>query len=153
MKILIISDSHGDILKFYELMSEEKPNMVFWTGDFSSDGEECSFAYPEIPFHIVRGNCDIYDESFNDNEIVEVNGVKILLTHGHLYNVKREMFTLEKFSEKLGVDAVSFGHTHVPYLKEENGIKFFNPGALKDGNYGILNITDNKIMFENKKLI
>lgn len=153
MKILIISDSHGDILKFYELMSEEKPDMVFWTGDYSSDGEECSFAYPEIPFYIVRGNCDIYEENFNDNEIVEVEGKKILLTHGHLYNVKKEKFTLEKYAKTLEVDIVSFGHTHIPYFKDEDGIKFFNPGALKDGNYGILNLTGDKIEFKNKKLI
>ncbi|WP_297405165.1 metallophosphoesterase [uncultured Cetobacterium sp.] len=152
MKVLIVSDSHGDILKFYELMTKENPNVVFWTGDFSSDGEECSFVYPEIPFYIVRGNCDMFDKNFNDNEIIEIEGKKILLTHGHLFNVKNEKMTIEKYAETLGVDAVSFGHTHIPYLKKEHGIVYFNPGALRDENYGILNIYNNEMEFINKKL-
>ncbi|UKI23264.1 MAG: metallophosphoesterase family protein [Anaerotruncus sp.] len=37
-------------------------------------------------------------------------------------------------------DIALFGHTHCPVCKEMNGIYFFNPGALADGSYGIIDI-------------
>ena len=40
-------------------------------------------------------------------------------------------------------DIALFGHTHCPVCKEMNGIYFFNPGALADGSYGIIDIENN----------
>lgn len=147
MKILIITDSHGNTNKIYDIISDEKPDAIIWTGDHSWDAEECSFAFSNIKFYIVRGNCDIFDRKFNDNEILDIDGVKIFITHGHLYNVKKDMDVLEAIAEKYGVDVVCFGHTHVPYYKEKNKIKYFNPGALKDNRYGILSIENKEIIF------
>ncbi|MGL5278946.1 MAG: YfcE family phosphodiesterase [Cetobacterium sp.] len=152
MKILIITDSHGNTNKIYDIISQENPNIVIWTGDHSWDGEECSFAFPDIKFYIVRGNCDIFDRKFNDDEILDIDGIKIFITHGHLYNVKKEMYTLEAIAEKYSVDAVCFGHTHIPYYTERNGIKYFNPGALKDNRYGVLLIENKELIFSYKEI-
>ena len=152
MKILIITDSHGNTNKIYDIISQESPNIIIWTGDHSWDGEECSFAFPDIKFYIVRGNCDIFDRKFNDNEIFDIDGIKIFITHGHLYNVKKEMYTLEAIAEKYDVDAVCFGHTHIPYYEEKNGIKYFNPGALKDNRYGVLLTENKKLNFSYKEI-
>ena len=152
MKILIITDSHGNMNKIYDIITQENPTLVIWTGDHSWDGEECSFAFPEIKFSIVRGNCDVFDRKFNDNEILDVEGVKILITHGHLYNVKQNLFTLEAVAGKYKVDAVCFGHTHIPYLNRKNGIEYFNPGALKDNRYGVLLIENKELTFNYKEI-
>ena len=152
MKILIITDSHGNTNKIYDIISQESPNIIIWTGDHSWDGEECSFAFPDKKFYIVRGNCDIFDRKFNDNEILDIDGIKIFITHGHLYNVKKEMYTLEAIAEKYDVDAVCFGHTHIPYYEEKNGIKYFNPGALKDNRYGVLLIENKELIFSYKEI-
>lgn len=152
MKILIITDSHGNTNKIYDIISQESPNIIMCTGDHSWDGEECSFAFPDIKFYIVRGNCDIFDRKFNDNEIFDIDGIKIFITHGHLYNVKKEMYTLEAIAEKYDVDAVCFGHTHIPYYEEKNGIKYFNPGALKDNRYGVLLIENKELIFSYKEI-
>lgn len=152
MKIVVVTDSHGKVSKFYDIIALENPTEVIWTGDHSWDGEECSFAFPEIKFHIVRGNCDVFDRKFNDNEILDIEDKKIFITHGHLYEVKKDMYLLEKISGKYFVDIVCFGHTHIPYLKEKNGIVYFNPGALKDGNYGVIIIKNQDIKFEMKKI-
>ncbi|MDX8337066.1 MULTISPECIES: metallophosphoesterase family protein [Cetobacterium] len=152
MKILIITDSHGNMGKIYDIIEEEKPNGIIWTGDHSWDGEECSFAFPDIQFYIVRGNCDVFDRKFNDNEILDINGIKIFITHGHLYNVKKDLFALEAMAEKYKVDAVCFGHTHIPYYSEKNGIKYFNPGALKDNRYGVLIIRNKELTFKYKEI-
>ena len=148
MKILIITDSHGNMDKIYAIIAQENPNMIIWTGDYSCDAEECSYVFPDIKFYIVRGNCDVFDRKFDDEEVINIDGIKIFITHGHLYNVKKEMKILEKIAEKYGVDAVCFGHTHKPYYKEKDGIKYFNPGALKDNKYGVLTIENKKMTFK-----
>lgn len=152
MKILIITDSHGSMNKIYDIIIQESPNIVIWTGDYSLDGEECSFAFPDIKFHIVRGNCDVFDRKFTDSEILDIDGVKIFITHGHLYNVKKELSILEAAAEGYGVDAVCFGHTHIPYYGEKNKIKYFNPGALKDNRYGVLLIENKKLIFNYREI-
>src|SRR5574344_1803997 len=98
MKIVVITDSHGTLSKFEDIMILEKPEVVIWTGDCSSDAEIESYIYSDIKFHIVKGNCDLYDTKFNDEEIIEIEDTKIFLTHGHLYEVKRDMERLEKES-------------------------------------------------------
>jgi hypothetical protein len=47
---------------------------------------------------------------------------------------------------------VIFGHTHIPYYEEEEGVHYFNPGAAHDGRYGILEFIDKNIRFEHKRL-
>lgn len=152
MKILIVTDSHGYINDLFDIIEKEAPQTIIWTGDYSSDGEECSFAFPNIKFHIIRGNCDMFDKNFSDNEIFEVEGKKIFITHGHLYGVKENMNLLEKYAESIDANIVCFGHTHISYYKEVNNIKYFNPGALKDGRYGILELTNEHIIFRNKEI-
>lgn len=152
MKVVIISDSHGNVSKFKDIIILEKPEVVIWTGDCSSDAEIESYIYSDIKFYIVRGNCDLYDTKFNDEEIIEIEGKKIFLTHGHLYEVKRNILKLEKEAEIKKVDVVCFGHTHQPYLELKNSIYYFNPGALKDGRYGTLEIKNKKIELKQKKI-
>lgn len=151
-KILFITDSHGNFLKIYDIIKFADFNMIISTGDYCDDAEEISYVYPEIEYHIVKGNCDFYNTIYKEIEIFEVEDKKILITHGHLFNVKGSMSLLEKEAEKEGVDLVCFGHTHIPYLKEKNGIKYFNPGALKDGNYGVLIIDKENIELKMEKI-
>lgn len=43
------------------------------------------------------------------------------------YNPEYIEYLLSRFAD---VDAIVFGHTHVPYAKTHNGIFFFNPGSI-----------------------
>jgi putative phosphoesterase len=96
-------------------------------------------------FEAVRGNCDMPDvrRRLNPTTIIEIQGIKIGLVHGHggpsetLGSVRKE------FDGK--VEIALFGHTHVPYQKRENGILYFNPGSLGNGRgkgstYGVLHL-------------
>lgn len=151
MKILIISDSHGRLDKIMKMYEQEKPDMVCCAGDHSKDGEELSFVYPG-KYYIVRGNCDIFDRRHSDEVIIELEGFKILLAHGHAYGVKSSYASIEQRAKLLKCDIVLFGHTHIAINKEINGITLFNPGAAKDGEYGILNIDKNGYQLINKSI-
>lgn len=138
MKILIASDSHRDLKFFYETVVNEKPDMVLFTGDHSNDAIETSYAF-DIPFHIVKGNCDYFD--YETPEMIELSIEKIgkvVLVHGHNHDVKSNMNKIYRFGKEVNADLVIFGHTHISHISEYEGITFLNPGAMCNHEYVIL---------------
>ncbi|MGL5950700.1 MAG: YfcE family phosphodiesterase, partial [Cetobacterium sp.] len=123
---------------------------VIFCGDVTDDAEELSYVYKDIPFVIVKGNCDYYDRKNEEEILLELMGKKILVTHGHLYQVKQGYIDLEIRTREVGADIALFGHTHRPYLKEGEVI-LFNPGAVVNGEYGIIDISEEKVGFVHKK--
>ena len=95
----------------------------------------------------VRGNC----EAEVDQMVLEfpcmstysevfVDGLKLTLTHGHIYN-----------EEKIvpGASIMLYGHTHIPVCHKKNDIIFFNPGSTsipKGGNKASFGIYENKTL-------
>jgi putative phosphoesterase len=65
---------------------------------------------------------------------VTIGGVRFLLTHGHLHNVKMTLIRLLADARAMGVDAVLFGHTHEAHcVREEDGLWVMNPGSCGNG--------------------
>ncbi|MBN1469190.1 MAG: metallophosphoesterase [Fusobacteriaceae bacterium] len=152
MKILIFSDSHLSLNNIIKMVELENPDIVLCGGDHSKDAEELSYLITGPKFYIVRGNCDFYDSRNDDILEFEIEKFKLLLTHGHLYNVKSTMSLLKKDAEKKAKNIVVFGHTHIPYYEVENSIHYINPGAARDGNYGILTLENGNINFKHRRI-
>ena len=79
----------------------------------------------------VRGNCDAEVDQMmlafpmmDDYKVLEADGERFFLTHGHLFNEYR--------LPPLGMGTVLVhGHTHVSELKKlECGLTIFNPGSV-----------------------
>ncbi len=151
MKILFITDSHRHFSFLIEMMEKEKPERVFAMGDYTKDFEELSYLYPEIPFEMVKGNCDFWDSHFSEEKIIFLEGKRIFLTHGHLYGVKSSYDSLRETGRKMKCDIILFGHTHREFLEEKDMI-LANPGAAQDGKYGILDLQKEKVEIKLKKL-
>ena len=58
MKILVLSDSHGNVSNMLQAVERESPRMILHLGDCWRDGERLRDACPEIEFYQVPGNCD-----------------------------------------------------------------------------------------------
>ncbi len=127
MKILVFSDSHGAMGKMVEAMEHERPHHVFFLGDHYRDGIELSQLYPDIPMDIVRGNCDWGKGP--DLRVVELEGVRFLLTHGHLQYVKSGLDELLQEAKNRQVQVACFGHTHLAKVVYREGIYLMNPGS------------------------
>ena len=151
MKVLVVSDSHQCLEKLIDIFERENPDIVISAGDNSGDAIDLSNIKEEAVYYIVRGNCDYFDFETDDVEEFDIAGKKIFLTHGHLYDVKSGYEKIKKEALKRHVDMVIFGHTHIPYIGNENPI-LFNPGAAKDGKYGTMEIVGDEIKFYHKKL-
>ena len=91
MRVIICSDSHGRLEYFQKMMDIEKPDVVVFAGDHSTDAIDMSYVYPDVTFHIVRGNTDFIDYSTEDELVFTINKKRIYLTHGHLFGVKMYM--------------------------------------------------------------
>ena len=151
-KILVLSDSHSYFDKVLKIFEKEKPDIVIGAGDGIKDIEELSYIYPKAEYYMVKGNCDYFDRSHNEENLFEIDNIKIFLTHGHLYGVKRTLSSIKEIGKKLNVSLVVFGHTHKPYIEKDDDIVLFNPGATEDGRYGIIILEKGNIELIHKQL-
>ena len=124
-KLLILSDTHGNISgieKLKNIMAES--DYIIHLGDHQKDIK----LYKEFDNKIysVLGNCD----GGGQDKIIEIEGLKILLTHGDKHGVKSGLLNLFLHAKELGVNAVFYGHTHCSLIEEKDGITFINPGAM-----------------------
>ena len=131
MKILIISDSHGNLIKVRELAVKYKDYIKIHLGDRGFDSSELE----KLGFIYVDGNCDLTQNI--KLRIATIDNSRFLLTHGDLYNVRNTLNNLYYLAKENNCKYVLFGHTHIS-LKEEMDVVFINPGALKDNHYCLI---------------
>lgn len=147
MKIIVVSDTHGRINEFInKLNNMEKPDLIIHLGDYVEDGEEIQNII-KVKTVIVKGNGDYFNQNYKEDMLLEVEGKKIFLTHGHRYNVRNRIDNLLYKCEELKADIALFGHTHIPIILEESGIMIMNPGSASyprgnsiDKTFGIIEI-------------
>lgn len=128
MLIGVVSDTHRDkgaIKKAAKELSDT--DVLIHLGDNDSDIEELSKLYKNKIIS-VKGNCDFISNT--PLELVEeFEGVRILITHGHKYNVKQNILKLKDKAIELDVAIVLYGHTHSAEIILEEGVWFINPGS------------------------
>lgn len=154
MRILVLSDTHGNMDDEFikKIKYEEKFDMLIHCGDCCKDLDYIIKNIGIQNYVNVNGNCDFNKEA-EDIEIIELVGKKILITHGHLFGVKRNLDNLTQFAEEKNVDVVVFGHTHKFFSKYINNILYFNPGSaclptFGEYSYGILTIENGQVFDE-----
>lgn len=127
MKILVLSDSHGRLSLMLDAVERERPQRVFFLGDHYHDALALGDAYPGLTVDAVRGNCDFC--AAPDELVVDVEGFRFLLTHGHHYYAKNGTDWLVDAAKARGADMVCFGHTHEGLYMPQGGVWLFNPGT------------------------
>ena len=90
MKVLIVSDTHGRDENLEQVVMNEAPfDMFVHCGDV--EGREIFIeALVECPCCIVSGNNDFFSDLPREEEI-EIDGNKVLVTHGHYYGVSMDI--------------------------------------------------------------
>ncbi len=125
---VIVSDTHSNtrpLSKIADVMKES--DYVIHLGDHDSDMLFLKRVLGD-KLHTVKGNCD----GGGNDKIIEIDGYKILLTHGDKYRVKNSLFELSLKAKELGVNAVFYGHTHNAKIEVIDGVTFINPGNMQD---------------------
>ena len=139
MKIVIISDSHGNSEILEKIFSAEKGiDAVIHLGDGAKDlmGLHAHTGY--IPVCSIKGNNDFYCNDAVPKLITYFDNVKLYACHGHLLDVKFSLTKLYYTALEQECSLALFGHTHIPHKEEHEGVTLFNPGCAYKGYYGIL---------------
>lgn len=151
--IIAFSDTHHREIpeKLKNVMDEN--DYLFFLGDGAKSLDELIF-HPG--FHGVRGNTD--DSHLPEEEVFEIENVRVLLTHGDTYGVKQSLQPLAQRANELNCSVVFYGHTHFAEICRFENITFICPGAVSDPvvgspTYAYANISNGKIVAKIVKLV
>lgn len=147
MKIIVVSDTHGSYRNFKRIMQLNKnADIVVHCGDSRGELNEIMREFPDKTYYAVRGNCD-FSAALNSEEFFTVEGVRFMVTHGHLYNVKYGLMNLFMAAKEKEADIALFGHTHIAYDGLADGIRLFNPGSAGYGkSFGVIEVKDGQVL-------
>ena len=145
MRLLVVSDSHRHypLLRKILLLHREADRIIF-LGDGIDDFDKIDLPFPISPI-LICGNND-WGSISPKNETLTLDGVKVFCTHGHLEHVKYGTELLESIAADSGASLVLYGHTHIQNYEYLDGLHLFNPGAVMEGCYGLVDIVNGQIM-------
>ena len=126
MRLLVFSDAHGDINAIERVLEfNEDVDLKISLGDLECP-EQLLFKHDCVA---ITGN-SLRDPGFVDHDQMDLEGLRIFMTHGHHFKVQRNMKRLLDHVKVNKCDIALFGHTHIAYHERIFGIDFFNPGSI-----------------------
>ena len=147
MKLLILSDSHGNIDNMTRAVSLTAPRTLVHLGDCWKDAQRLHEAFPALDFLQVPGNCD-----FRPGEplerLITLENKRILLCHGHTYGVKQSLLSAQRAAAAQRADLFLFGHTHQGLQTWQGNLLLLNPGSIGDylkPSYAVVNIENDVV--------
>lgn len=151
-KIVILSDTHIPVRakKLPQRLVEEcqSADFIIHAGDWQTLD-----VYYELAAYTktdgVTGNVDPWEiaDRFGKKKIFAFGDLKVGVIHGDGSRKTTEQRAFEAFAEEQ-VDIIVFGHSHIPVMREVDGITLFNPGSPTDKrkqpqySFGLLEIGD-----------
>ena len=146
MKLLVLSDSHGNLSHMEEAVLRVRPRIILHLGDCWRDAEQLRMLFPAIPMEQVPGNCDFRPDAAAERLLFPADR-RVLLCHGHTYGVKQSLISAGFAAEEKNLDLFLFGHTHRPLWDFRRRTLFVNPGSIGDSrrpSYAIVTILNGK---------
>jgi uncharacterized protein len=149
VKILIISDSHGNIANLNHVLGFAKKinvGAVIHCGDWNTlEAVEMVLSFG-IPLYSVIGNADIADnikDKFKESLEVELGGRKIGITH--------KPSNIKKYFADKKLDIIFCGHYHSKDEGVFENMKIVRPAAIINGNnFAVYNTASGTIEFVNE---
>ena len=129
MKLLVISDTHGEMpldmkkIDFDAVIHAGDIGNAAFFGNLDSETGDRNF-------YAVCGNTDfILTGCIPESISAEIGGTKFFIVH-NLAAPHRISPANERAITAAHAEIVVFGHTHTPAVEERDGIIFLNPGSL-----------------------
>ena len=147
MRILVVSDTHGDAYALRQaILAQPTAHTVIHLGDGVREAESLATKFSDRTFYIVRGNCDLATDHLPMRE-ERLGGRRVFFTHGHLYDVKYDLYRLVCAAREREAHLALFGHTHQPLSTYDDGLYLLNPGSLgHSGQYATVDIVPSGIL-------
>lgn len=146
MRILVFSDSHGQTKAMQRAIeAQSTAEAVIFLGDGHTDFEYCKKFLGNKRFYAVKGNND-FQCKYPLRQVLREGGENIYICHGHYEYVKSTLSGLLSKANVNNCKVALYGHTHRQQTDYYDGIHIFCPGALYNGEYGVIDITDKGII-------
>jgi putative phosphoesterase len=138
LRLAFFSDSHGDAyalrLAMETVLKLGQVDLFAFLGDGIQDFYDlkdwAKSQNPQARFEAVRGNNDPMRPGLSDEAVINAGGVWLYLCHGHRERVKLTLWFLADKAKDRDCRAALFGHTHVAFSGEKDGILLLNPGSV-----------------------
>ena len=147
MKVVVISDAHGDLDLIRRVARiEEKADAFIDAGDSCLDANEIR------PFVSVKGNCDFC--FYPLSRILYFESWRVFLTHG----ASMSLDSMIRLAKSHGCSVLISGHTHQYQNIIKDSIYCLNPGSLSRprdgycGSYMVVEFSDTDIKVIKKEV-
>lgn len=136
-RILLTGDTHlprfGRVLPPAMLEALADADLVLHAGDLT-DAFVLDLLSRHAPVVAVAGNNDppTLQERLGSTRVVEVEGLRIGLTHGHAGRGRTTPDRARNAFAGEAVDVIAFGHSHQPVVERVDGRWLLNPGSPTD---------------------
>lgn len=158
MRVLIISDSHGNIIRLkhvYGFAKKAGLDAIIHCGDWDNVEAARTTQDVNLPIYSVLGNADIA-HSAEITKVLRASGVSLkpemldLELAGRKIVVNHFPGKLVEYIESGKYDAIFHGHTHQRKNKAEGKTLIVNPGALHrtdNPSFAIYDTDENSVEF------
>ena len=130
MKILIVSDTHRKNENLKKVLDREPPfDMMIHLGD--AEGSEVIYRKwlpVQTRLIVLKGNNDFFTDAPYER-IIELDGCRIFMTHGHRYSLHSGYMALRNEAARRGASIAVYGHSHEPVAEYCKGVLMLNPGS------------------------
>jgi hypothetical protein len=154
MKLVVFSDNHRNISSIEWIVKEHSDaDRIISLGDSELREHELT----NLGVFGVRGNYP-FEPDFPYDLVMEFEGVKTFITHGHRYFVKTGLYNLAQEAQMRECGLVLYGHTHQHAIQSLDQRLYVNPGSTqspKSGNaktYAIIEIDLQTISIEIREI-
>lgn len=128
MKLLVFSDVHKNKARLLTIL--DKHNDVDLTISLG-DSELKSEFLESRDIIAIKGNA-LFDPGFTNEHTIDIEGKRILLTHGHKYRVQNGIDKLYYKALEVQANIAFYGHTHIAAFDKVEGHLFINPGSVNN---------------------
>lgn len=129
MKILVVSDTHGEMPVDIKSMDFDAVIHAGDIGDAAFFGA-LNTAAGEKNLYAVSGNTDFVLSGYLPESVsINIGGLNFFMVH-NLTAPHRILPANESAMNAAKAEIVVFGHTHTPLVEERGGRIFINPGSL-----------------------
>ena len=137
-KLLVFSDTHGSVKALTAVFNWANdripPNDTICAaaclGDSLSDIRRATDSTGfYCDWKIISGNND-YGVTAPETAVFDFADNRFFMCHGHRHGVYSGFYPLIAAAKNAQADIALFGHSHVPFFKNMNGVLLINPGSL-----------------------
>src|SRR3990170_2277666 len=139
--IAVISDTHGKPhASLFPILEQSRPLLILHAGDVGNPTLLAGLKKVS-PTVFVRGNVDPTGPTYPDSvslriELGRTFKMDLVLLHIAIARIRLNRDTLNLLHQN-PAQMVVFGHSHVPFVGEDNGVWLFNPGSAGPARMGL----------------